>query len=167
MLYTEDVFTHASIKQASSYRATIEAEHRACIEPASSLHRACIEPQHRASIELSASSIEAGAQIKSCCGILYPIPDGQLLFWLLRSRKGKDVHACASIGNWSSLMCQTSPGCFPTCLFVCLESWMVRVRSVTWIKRGIPIPTSRQQPCMDRELILLVVPLQYICIEHR
>ena len=39
---------------ASSHRATIEAEHRACIEPASSF-------QHRASIELSASSIEAGA----------------------------------------------------------------------------------------------------------
>jgi hypothetical protein len=50
-MLTEDVFTHASIEQASSRRATIEAE-----------HRACIEPQHRASIELSASSIEAGAQ---------------------------------------------------------------------------------------------------------
>ena len=61
-MLTEDVFTHASIEQASSHRATIEAEHRACIEPASSLHRAT---QHRASIELSASSIEAGAQVLS------------------------------------------------------------------------------------------------------
>ena len=32
-MLTEDVFTHASIEQASSHRATIEAEHRACIEP--------------------------------------------------------------------------------------------------------------------------------------
>ena len=46
-MLTEDVFTHASIEQASSHRATIEAE-----------HRACIEPQHRASIELSRFSIE-------------------------------------------------------------------------------------------------------------
>ena len=46
-MLTEDVFTHASTEQASSDRATIEAE-----------HRACIEPQHRASIELSASTIE-------------------------------------------------------------------------------------------------------------
>jgi hypothetical protein len=51
-MLTEDVFTHASIEQASSHRATIEAE-----------HQATIEPQHRATIELSASSIEAGAQV--------------------------------------------------------------------------------------------------------
>ena len=47
-MLTEDVFTHASIEQASSHRATIEAEHRACIEPASSLHRATASSQHRA-----------------------------------------------------------------------------------------------------------------------
>ena len=46
-MLTEDVFTHASIEQASSHRATIEAEHRACIEPASSLHRATASSQHR------------------------------------------------------------------------------------------------------------------------
>ena len=51
-MLTEDVFTHASIEQASSHRATIKAEHRACIEPASSHN---ID----ASIELSASSIES------------------------------------------------------------------------------------------------------------
>ena len=44
-MLTEDVFTHASIEQASSHRATIEAEHRACIEPQ---HRATIEPPYRA-----------------------------------------------------------------------------------------------------------------------
>ena len=47
-MLTEDVFTHASIKQASRHRTTIEAEHRACIEPASSLHRATASSQHRA-----------------------------------------------------------------------------------------------------------------------
>jgi hypothetical protein len=47
-MLTEDVFTHTSIEQASSHRATIEAEHRPCIEPASSLHRATASSQHRA-----------------------------------------------------------------------------------------------------------------------
>ena len=47
-MLTEDVFTHASIKQALSHRVTIESEHRAYIEPASSLHRATASSQHRA-----------------------------------------------------------------------------------------------------------------------
>jgi hypothetical protein len=46
-MLTEDVFTHASIEPSSHHRGGIEAEHRSCIEPR---------------IELSASSIEAGAQ---------------------------------------------------------------------------------------------------------
>ena len=69
-MLTEDVFTHVSIEQASSLRA-IEppSRHEAVPVPQWQTqfaeHRACIEPQHRASIELSASSIEAGAQTRS------------------------------------------------------------------------------------------------------
>jgi hypothetical protein len=44
----EDVFTHASIEQASSHRAIIEVASRQSIEPASSLHRATSSSQHRA-----------------------------------------------------------------------------------------------------------------------
>ena len=51
---------------ASSRHRAIEPLSRQSIEPASCLHRACIELQHRASIELSASSIEAGAQESQC-----------------------------------------------------------------------------------------------------
>ena len=54
-MLTEDVFTRASIEQASSHQATIEAEHRACIEPASRLHRGCIEPASSYSIEPASS----------------------------------------------------------------------------------------------------------------
>ena len=54
-MLTEDVFTHASIEPSSHHRGGIEAEHRSCIEPR-------IEPR----IELSASSIEAGAQRRIC-----------------------------------------------------------------------------------------------------
>ena len=46
-MLTKDVFTNASIGPSSHPRGGIEAEHRACIEPASR--------HHRASIELSAS----------------------------------------------------------------------------------------------------------------
>ena len=64
-MLTEDVFTHASIEQASSHRATINDQGRAStvIEPAS---RATASSQHRAfSKHVSASTIEhrgAGAQ---------------------------------------------------------------------------------------------------------
>ena len=54
-MLTEDVFTHASIEPSSHHRGGIEAEHRACIEPRIELR-----------IELSASSIEAGAQMPAC-----------------------------------------------------------------------------------------------------
>ena len=77
-MLTEDVFTHASIEQASSHRATIEAEHRACIEPASSLHRATASSQHRAfSIEHrgrgSDTVYERASAPRPAGGVPYPV----------------------------------------------------------------------------------------------
>ena len=74
----EDVFTHASIEQASSHRAIIEVASRQSIEPASSLHRACIEPAsslHRAtaSSQHRAFSIEHRGRGSDLLWV-FPIP---------------------------------------------------------------------------------------------
>ena len=81
-MLTEDVFTHASIEQASSHRATIEAE-----------HRACIEPQHRDSIETASSFQHRASRPGLSSGSGGPNKPNKLRFaCVLRLHLGKTSH---------------------------------------------------------------------------